>query len=188
MERWRILAIDDDLDTLNFIRIALAEKYDVMTVVDPQETPEALSIFEPDLMVLDIMMPKVSGFQLLEYLNHHDQFVDMPVVIISAKNSTSDIKYGYKLGANTYLTKPFTRERLIKNIDLIFDRTPPPKQKKKYSISQVGKKVKLKKELRLGTAVFGKNGKSVEEHIRTESPRGTQKEEEGKSAFDTWVD
>jgi DNA-binding response OmpR family regulator len=68
------------------------------------------------LLILDIMMPKVTGYHILETLRKDPRTSFMPVIILSAKDSARDQKYGYKLGASIYLTKPFQPERLVKNV------------------------------------------------------------------------
>ena len=143
--RWRILAIDDHEDTLEVICVTLSEEYDVLTLKDPMEVYEIINIFEPDLLILDIMMPKITGFQVLDLLQKNPAYKDLPVIILSAKNATREIKYGYKLGARLYLTKPFDPDRLLKNVNLLFEHTPPQRRPKKSNLRQVLVQIHLKK-------------------------------------------
>ncbi len=143
--RWRILAIDDNEDTLEVIRVTLSEEYDVLTLKDPVEVYEIINIFEPDLLILDIMMPKITGFQVLDLLQKNPTYKDLPVIILSAKNATREIKYGYKLGARLYLTKPFDPGRLLKNVSLLFEHTPPKRSPKHFTLRQVLIQIHLKK-------------------------------------------
>lgn len=152
--RWRILALDDHEDTLKVIRYSLQDKYDVLTANDPMDIYDLINIFEPDLLILDIMMPKITGFKLLDILHKDAKYKDLPVIILSAKNTTREIKYGYKLGARLYLTKPFDPERLQRNVDLIFERTPPPLRKKQYTIKQVYVQIELRKSYESGALTF----------------------------------
>ena len=152
--RWRILAVDDHEDTLNVIRTMLSEKYDVLTLVDPTEIYEIINIFEPDLLILDIMMPKITGFQILDLLQKNKAYKNLPVIILSAKDTTREIKYGYKLGASLYLTKPFEPERLLRNVELLFQHTPPGHKDKKFNIKQVMVQLNLRKSYTTGSITF----------------------------------
>jgi len=148
--RWRILAIDDQEDTLEVIRMTLTDEYDVLTLKDPMEVYEIINIFEPDLLILDIMMPKITGFQVLDLLQKNPAYKDLPVIILSAKNATREIKYGYKLGARLYLTKPFDPGRLMKNVNLLFEHTPPLRRPKKFNLRQVLVQIQLRKIYQTG--------------------------------------
>ncbi|PKO19537.1 hypothetical protein CVU37_03660 [candidate division BRC1 bacterium HGW-BRC1-1] len=115
-EKHRVLAIDDDKDILELINITLGRQYDVVVLDDATYALETIEMSEPDLLILDIMMPKVTGYHILETLRKDPRTSFMPVIILSAKDSARDQKYGYKLGASIYLTKPFQPERLVKNV------------------------------------------------------------------------
>jgi len=143
MDRWRILVVDDNQDTLDLIRMTLEEDYDVLTLAQAVETPDVLDIFEPDLAILDVMMPKVSGFQLIEYMKKTPACKDIPVVFLTAKGAISDQKYGYTLGASLYLTKPFQPSRLLKNIKLMFESQGAQRKAKKYSMREVELRLSL---------------------------------------------
>lgn len=142
--RHRILAVDDNPDTLELISLTLSEWYDVLVLTNPLDTYDLIELFEPDLLILDIMMPKITGFQLIELLRKSPHTREIPIVILSAKDNTREIKYGYKLGASLYLTKPFEPERLIKNIETQFRIHPPPPRPKTLTLNQVQIQVELK--------------------------------------------
>ncbi len=152
--RWRILAIDDHKETLEVIRMTLGDKYDVLTLNDPTEVYELLEIFEPDLLILDIMMPRITGFQVLDLLQKNPAYKGIPVIILSAKGSTREIKYGYKLGASLYLTKPFDPARLLRNVALLFEHTPPPRRKKQFNLKQIMVQLQLRKSYQTGSLSF----------------------------------
>ncbi len=151
MVRWRILVVDDHIDALELIRMTLADEYDILTLANPLDFYEILQLFEPDLIVLDIMMPKVTGFQIMEIMQRNEAYRDIPIVILSAKDSAREIKYGYKLGARLYLTKPFQPERLKKNVQILFEHTPPTRKPKQLTIAQVKMQLQLKKTYKVGT-------------------------------------
>ena len=143
MTRWRILAIDDDPGTLDLLTMALEDSYDVITLSNPIEALDVAKVFEPDLIILDLMMPKVDGFHLLDIFRKEKFFKDTPVIILSAKKNKRDIQYGYQVGANLYLTKPFQPSRLRRNIDFLFEHNPPPKRVKHLTFRQVFAQIRL---------------------------------------------
>lgn len=137
MSKWRILAVDDDADILQLITETLKDEYDVLTLTKSTDFHDVLPLFEPDLIILDILMPKINGYQVIDFLKKNKKYASVPVIFLSAKSTHQDLKKGYTVGANLYLTKPFQPARLRKNVDLIFERTPPPEQKKSLSVSEV---------------------------------------------------
>jgi len=122
---YRIMAVDDNEDTLNVIKMTLEDSYYIMTISDPMDFYEMLKIYVPHLIILDVMMPKITGFQILDILQHREEYKKIPVVILSAKEQAREIRHGYRLGAKLYITKPFTAERLKRNIDLQLQKDPP---------------------------------------------------------------
>ena len=136
MDPWRIMAIDDDADVLGVIEETLNKKYKVLTVQQSSDAVRVMELFEPDLIILDVLMPEVSGFQLIEYIKTHKDLSYIPVIFLSAKSGRDDLRDGYAKGAQLFLPKPLLPERLLKNVDLIFDQTPPPRTQKKLSLSE----------------------------------------------------
>lgn len=136
-ERRRILAVDDHEDMLELIRMTLEGQYDVLTLSNPMDIFELMDVFEPDLLILDVMMPRVTGFQLVEMMRKNAATRDLPIIILSAKTSAGEIKHGYKLGATLYLPKPFQPERLLKNVETEFKIHPPPMRTKSVPIEKV---------------------------------------------------
>ncbi len=116
-QRRRVLAVDDSQDLLELVRLALEDDHDILTLSDPMEIMEMIALFEPDLLIIDVMMPKISGFQLTEMLQKNPRTRELPIIILSAKDTTRDIKHGYRVGASLYLTKPFEPQRLMQNVE-----------------------------------------------------------------------
>ena len=144
-EKLRILAVDDQADILELVTLTLTPKYEVLTLTDPSDACETVDLFEPDLVILDVMMPKVTGYQILEYMKKSPRHGHVLSVFLSAKDSHRDIKYGYKLGANLYLPKPFQPERLVKNVDSLLAAYEP--RKKAYSMRDVHLRLQLKQSI-----------------------------------------
>lgn len=194
-ERWRVLVVDDDQDILDLIRIKLTDSYDVLCIEEPSEVSQAAELFEPDLIILDIMLPKISGYQVLEYLKRNPVTAKTPVCFLSAKASARDLKYGYKLGAELYLTKPFQPERLIKNVKLLFERTPPLRKQKRYTIAQINERLSVSGAYQVATGEAETLAREAEKSARhvslaeTPSPEQIEKEREERDARkQRWVD
>lgn len=113
----RILLVDDDPAIIESMRLALADKgYDVHTAHDGEAGWEQIQQGEPDLVVLDIMMPRSSGFVVLEKLSH-EQVEGLKVIIVTAAASEKSKAYAQFQGAAAYLPKPFTMDQLLTLIE-----------------------------------------------------------------------
>lgn len=152
--RRRVMAVDDNRDSLEVVRIALEDDYDVLTLSDPIDTLELVDLFEPDLMILDVMMPKVTGFQLVEVLQNNAQTRELPLVILSAKDSMRDMKHGYSLGASLYLTKPFDPQRLVQSVEAQFRVHPPKPGGKKMQLAELVPELGRRRSFVQGLAKF----------------------------------
>lgn len=110
---------------LDLITICLHKQYEVIGLQEPTKALQIIEIFEPDAIILDIMMPQITGYQLLEQIKQ--VFANRPIktMFLSAKDKQLDQKFGYKLGADVYLPKPFQPDRLLKNIELMLKGTVP---------------------------------------------------------------
>lgn len=148
----RILAVDDHEDILEVVRLTLGRKYDVLTLSSPMEVYELIDLFEPDLLIMDVMMPRINGYQLLEILQRNPRTKGLPVIMFSAKSGPTEIKHGYKLGAALYLTKPIEPERLLKNVDMHFEQNPPASLKKTAPLNIVNAQLRLRPVYRNGHA------------------------------------
>jgi DNA-binding response OmpR family regulator len=104
-----ILVAEDNQDLQSLLRHALeSDGYTVHVAVDGQEALDQYDALSPDLLVLDIMMPRLSGFEVLRELRGdaaHRQ--DVPVLVLTARSGEDDVLTGFELGVNDYLTKPF---------------------------------------------------------------------------------
>ncbi|MGM7636663.1 response regulator [Bacillus sp. Hm123] len=102
-----ILAIDDDPVTLKVIRaIFPAEKYEVVTVTTSEEALDLLNVIDWDLIILDAMMPKISGYELMRLIREQYSALELPILLLTAKSYPEHVYTGFALGANDYVTKP----------------------------------------------------------------------------------
>ena len=111
---YRILVVDDEpvnvQALVNFLTLA---KYGVVTAADGEEALAVLNAGVPcDLVLLDVMMPKLSGFDVCQRIREHYSPAELPVILLTAKNRVSDLVSGFSAGANDYLTKPFASDEL----------------------------------------------------------------------------
>jgi len=117
-----ILLVDDDEHILRSLEIYLKmEEFRVMTAPGGREALDVLKETRPDLIVLDIMMPEIDGFQVLEYIKGDPKIKNVPVIMLTAKSQDIDVLKGYQEGIASYMTKPFNLNELVDNINLIFE-------------------------------------------------------------------
>ena len=145
-----IVMVDDDITNLNVARNNLAGKYSIVTVPSGEKLFSLLEKITPSLILLDIEMPVMNGYEVMKKLKEDKKTVNIPVIFLTAKIDPASEIEGLSLGAIDYITKPFSRELLIKRIDLhlLFE-----KQKKElltYSLSlenEAGKQTESVMEL-----------------------------------------
>ena len=117
----KILVVDDEDDILQFLELVLREKgYDVVTAAGGQEALTRAQIEKPDLVLLDIMMPQMDGWEVLKLLRVDDETADIPVAMLSARTEAKDRVQGLQEGAIDYICKPFALQELLDKIGTIF--------------------------------------------------------------------
>ena len=122
----RILVIEDEPAILAGIKDNLEmEGYQVVTASDGQEGLRQALATDPDVVLLDVMMPKLSGFDVLRKLREHR--IRGSIIILTAKRAEEDKVKGLKLGADDYVTKPFSVVELLARVQAVLRRTDPPK-------------------------------------------------------------
>lgn len=122
---FRILAVDDEPDIRFLLESALSDSYEVVTAQDGRDALLKFPTVEPDLIILDLMMPEMDGWEVLKKLRSEPSSAKTPVILLSALNAKEDMKRGYQYGASVYLTKPFEVDRLRRNISLAFENSTP---------------------------------------------------------------
>ena len=114
----RILICDDDPVILRLLQVNLElEGYDVLLAHDGEHALEMATKETPDLVILDIMMPRLDGYQTCERLKKDGKTKDIPVVFLSAKAQQADIDKGKAYGVDDYLTKPFDPNDLVEVVE-----------------------------------------------------------------------
>ena len=117
----KILVVDDEEDILHFLELVLREKgYEVATASSGHEALTRAQMVKPDLILLDIMMPQMDGWEVLKLLRVDDETSDIPVAMLSARTEAKDRVQGLQEGAVDYICKPFSLQDLLAKIDAIF--------------------------------------------------------------------
>ena len=119
-----VLVADDDEDILELVayRMELAG-YEVMRAGNGEAAWSAATERTPDLAVLDVMMPKLTGLELTERLRQHEPTSGVPIILLTARTQEDDVTRGFAAGANDYLRKPFSPQELISRARSILNRT-----------------------------------------------------------------
>jgi CheY-like chemotaxis protein len=122
MKKQLILVIDDVIDNLQlFGKLLEPLKVDISFASSARKALDILESLAPDLIVLDIIMPEVDGFELCEILKKKESTKDIPIIFLSAKDNMEDITKGFTLGARDYITKPFMQEELTARVSTQLD-------------------------------------------------------------------
>ncbi|UCG15907.1 MAG: response regulator [Phycisphaerales bacterium] len=114
-DRWTVLVVDDNRQNLELL-LAYLEDMEEVTAIEARDGVGALEQVarcKPDLILLDIMMPKMSGFEVCKQLKSNPQTRDIPVVMVTALNETADIERATECGTDDYITKPIERRALV---------------------------------------------------------------------------
>ena len=116
----RILVVDDSKDVCTIVKNALTMRgLEVITVTDGFAAMTSAMKYRPDLILLDVMMPKMSGFQVCENLRKRIEFAETPILFLTAKDTPQDEMWGRRVGGSLYLTKPFEVRELVKLVEQI---------------------------------------------------------------------
>ncbi len=110
----KILIIDDEPDILEMLVLRLeANDYEVISATDGQKGLDKARNENPDLIILDLMLPKIDGFKVCRMLKFDERFKKIPIVLFTARTQEADMKLGQEVGADAYITKPFEPNILL---------------------------------------------------------------------------
>ncbi|HXY74424.1 MAG TPA: response regulator transcription factor [Dehalococcoidales bacterium] len=136
MKQFTVLLVDDEERILNFLKVKLKTcGYEVLTAHNGRGCLEQVQAQDPDLVVLDVLMPGMDGFETLKQLR---TFSSIPVIVLSAKGSYADKIHGLGLGADDYLPKPFNPDELVARIEALRRRFIPSQSRKTRESVTVG--------------------------------------------------
>lgn len=123
MKKNRILVVEDEESLLKLESILLSSKgYNVTGVMDGVSALEEVIANKPDLVLLDIMLPEIDGFEVCRRIKENQETSSIPVVMLTAKKNSQDVARGNEVGAAAYLTKPFKSAKVIEVIEELLGR------------------------------------------------------------------
>lgn len=118
----KVLLVEDNEDFRTYLNSVISNDYEVMVAGNGKEGLDALEHYKPDLIVSDIMMPEMNGYEMMQEIRDREEYKTIPFVFLSAKDSASDIETGINLGADIYLPKPVKNSLLLTHIKALLRR------------------------------------------------------------------
>src|SRR5580692_6231369 len=123
----RVLIIEDDKDIVELVRYNLAnEGFQVNAALDGNAGLTSLKKTPPDLLLLDLMLPKMSGLEICREIRKDDSLNRLPILMLTARGDEADRVVGLEMGADDYVTKPFSPRELIARVKALLRRAEPP--------------------------------------------------------------
>lgn len=120
MDQKKVLIVDDELSILVPLKFLLEKNnYRVDLAQSGKDALEKISLSKPDLILLDIMLPDLDGYEIFQMIRENPEWDDIKVIYLSAKNRDVDIAKGLNLGVDAYVTKPFSNSELLEKIRIL---------------------------------------------------------------------
>jgi len=117
MYKAKVLIVDDESELVEMLSLRLeANNYQAISASDGQEGLDKARVENPDLIILDVMLPKIDGYKVCRMLKFDDKYKQIPVILFTARVQASDIKLGADAGADAYITKPFEPDILLAKV------------------------------------------------------------------------
>lgn len=117
-----IMIVDDEEDIRSALKEVLQDTYRIYEAADGAEALRLVQGIAPDLILLDILMPEADGYEVCSRLKHDKKTAHIPVIFLSAKAQLSDTEKGFNVGADAYVAKPFSAEKLLKKISDVLEK------------------------------------------------------------------
>jgi len=118
-----IVVADDDVDIRDLVEFKLSTLgHQIVTVADGSSAVDACRTTRPDLAVLDVMMPGLTGLEAVRELRSNPALKDIPVILLTARAQQSDVQTGFDCGADDYITKPFSPKELASRVEALLER------------------------------------------------------------------
>lgn len=123
MGKKRIMLVDDEKNLVEAITYRLeANGYEVIPAYDGQEALDKAKKEKPDLIILDLMLPKMDGYKVCGMLKFNEKYKHIPIIMFTARAQETDMKMGVEVGADAYITKPFEPQVLLDKIKELIER------------------------------------------------------------------
>ena len=114
----KILIVDDEQDIVETLKFMLeAQGYDCYCAYDGEAGLNLAKEIIPDLMILDVMMPKINGYKISRLLTYDNKYKDIPIIMVTARSQLEDKAIGEETGVNEYITKPFELDTIVKKVE-----------------------------------------------------------------------
>ncbi len=114
MDKKRVLIVDDEPDIVESVKFSLElENIECLEAYDGEEALLKAKKEKPDLIILDIMLPKINGYKIARLLKFDQEYKNIPIIMLTARTQEKDVKLGEETGADKYITKPFDMDMLI---------------------------------------------------------------------------
>ncbi|MBT4289499.1 MAG: response regulator [Deltaproteobacteria bacterium] len=114
----KILVVDDDPMNLKFLKEILSDEYNIIAALSGEEALEIIFDFMPEILLLDIMMPGIDGYEVCKKIRANEKLANIKILLVSAKAMLNEKLMGYEVGADDYITKPFEHEELLAKIKI----------------------------------------------------------------------
>jgi DNA-binding response OmpR family regulator len=119
----KVLIVDDEPNIVAALEFLFRRSgYEVRTATNGAEALEQVDVYRPDVVLLDVMMPVKSGYEVCQKMRERPELAQIRIVMLSAKGSEAEVNKGLSLGADLYVTKPFSTQELVATIDGLFDQ------------------------------------------------------------------
>ena len=123
MAKKRILVVEDESDMAALLKTRLDKKgYEAIVASDGKEGFDKAKAEKPDLVILDLMLPKVDGFWICNILKHDKRYSETPIIILTARSEKTDMELANECGADCYMIKPFEFDELARNIEKLLKK------------------------------------------------------------------
>ena len=140
----RVLSVEDDEMNQLFIKEVLSEKYDIRTAMDGEEALEIVNQYKPDIILLDVMLPGISGYDVCRAIRNTPNHARVKIIFTSAKTRPKEREEGYAAGGNDYITKPFSYDELLGKVNIFSQMQTIEDEKLAYQLENVDLRARIK--------------------------------------------
>jgi DNA-binding response OmpR family regulator len=122
MKKGKVLVADDEPNILTVVQFLVERAgYEVETASNGETVKIRLPLFQPDVLILDVMMPGLNGFDLARWIRDQEEYQNLRIIFLTAKGTSADRFEGYDSGGEVYLTKPFDNQELLDTLDEVIE-------------------------------------------------------------------
>lgn len=133
----RVLVVDDETDILKFTQAVLAEEYEVILAADSETAPDKIIAYQPDILLLDVQMPKLNGFHLSHLIRLNRRLRGAKIIFVSSRSDRASIETAFNLGASEYVEKPFSPEQLKRKLREVVTKPDFQRLKKRIDYREI---------------------------------------------------